>query len=125
MLFDTDIFIWVQRGNNKAARLIEEAEPRYLSIQSYMELLQGARSKAQHKKIKDFIGSFNFIILPLTENIGHRAAIYVEEYSLACSINAADALIAATAVENNLVLVTSNDKHFKPVKDLTLKTFRP
>jgi len=42
MIFDTDILIWVQRGNEKAARLIEKTEDRYLSIQSYMELLQGA-----------------------------------------------------------------------------------
>ena len=42
MIFDTDILIWVQRGSEKAAKLIEKAEDRYLSIQSYMELLKGA-----------------------------------------------------------------------------------
>ena len=39
MIYDTDILIWVQRGNAKAAKLIEEDEDKYLSIQSYMELL--------------------------------------------------------------------------------------
>ncbi|GAB6044027.1 PIN domain-containing protein [Endothiovibrio diazotrophicus] len=125
MLFDTDILIWVQRGNDKAARLIERADARYLSIQSYMELLQGARNKAQHKLIKAFIADFAFTILPLGENIGHRALIYVEEYALSSGMRAGDALIAATAVEHNLTLVSSNAKHFRVVKELGLKVFRP
>lgn len=73
VIFDTDIFIWVQRGNQKAARLMERTEEKYLSIQTYMELLQGTKNKSQHKYIKDFLSSFAFKVLPLTENIGHRA----------------------------------------------------
>lgn len=125
MIFDTDIFIWVQRGNAKAAKLMEGAEARCLSIQSYMELMQGAKNRQQHKYVKDFIASFGFVVLPLSENIGHRALIYVEEYSLAAGMRAGDALIAATAVEHNLQLVTSNVKHFKTIKELQLKPFTP
>ena len=125
MLYDTDILIWVQRGNEKAARLIDRDESRYLSIQSYMELLQGAKDKAQHRYIKRFIADLNFAILPLTENVGHRALIYVEEYALSDNMRAGDAIIAATAVENSLILSSSNAKHFKCVKELELKVFRP
>lgn len=125
MIFDTDILIWVQRGNEKAANLIEKDEDRYLSIHSYMELLQGAKNKTQHKYIKDFISEFEFSILPLTENIGHRALIYVEEYALSSNMRAGDVIIAATAVENNKLLVSSNTKHFKVVKELQLKNFKP
>ncbi|MDA8142138.1 MAG: type II toxin-antitoxin system VapC family toxin [Desulfobacteraceae bacterium] len=125
MIFDTDIFIWAQRGNAKAAMIMEKEESRFLSVQTYMELLQGARSKNQHKQIKDFLTSFGFDVLPLTENIGHRASIYVEEYTLSSGIRSADAIIAATAVENNLILVSSNVKHFKAIKDLQLKPFKP
>ncbi len=125
MIFDTDILIWVQCGNEKAAKLIEKDEDRYLSIHSYMELLQGAKNKTQHKYVKDFISEFGFSILPLTENIGHRALIYVEEYALSSNMRAGDAIIAATAVENNKLLVSSNIKHFKVVKELQLKNFKP
>ncbi len=43
MIYDTDILIWVQRGNEKAAQLIEIDADKYLPIQTYMELLQGAK----------------------------------------------------------------------------------
>ena len=125
MLFDTDIFIWVQRGSRKAARLIERTEERLLSVYSYMELLQGAKNKEQHAHINDFLSSFEFMALPLSENIGHRALIYIEEYALSQGLRAGDALIAATAAENNLELVTGNAKHFKPIKELKIKVFNP
>lgn len=125
MLFDTDMFIWVQRGNIRAARFMQRTESRFLSVQTYMELLQSAKNKTQHRYTKDFIRAFGFVLLPLTENIGHRASIYIEEYTLASGIRAGDAIIAATAVENDLTLVTGNAKHFKAIKDLALKVFKP
>lgn len=124
-MFDIDILIWVQRGNEKAAKLIDSDEDKYISIQSYMELLQGAKNKIHHKYIKDFFTDFKFKVLPLTENIGHRALIYVAEYSLSSNMRAGDAIIAATAIENNIILVSSNVKHFKVVKELQLKVFKP
>ena len=73
MIFDTDIFIWAQRGNVKAAKCLERPSTRMLSVQAYMELLQGAGNREQHAYIKDFLAEFNFEVLSLTENIGHHA----------------------------------------------------
>ena len=125
MIFDTDIFIWVQRGNPKAAVLIDATRERYLSVQTYMELLQCATDKQQQRLVKRFIADFNFLVLPLTENIGHRALVYVEEYGLSSGMRAGDAIIAATATENGMPLTTGNAKHFKVVKELELKVFKP
>ena len=125
MMYDTDILVWFVRGNEKAARAFEKDSEKCLSIQSYMELLQGAKDKTEQKHLKDFIFSFDFAVLPLTENIAHRALVYVEEYAISSGMNSADALIAATAVENNCSLLTGNTKHFRAVKELQLKTFRP
>lgn len=125
MLFDTDVLIWVTRGNLKAARLVDATEERHISVITYMELLQGTRNKKEGKTIKSFLADFSFAMLPLSENIGHRAMIYVEEFSLKASMYMADALIAATAVENNLTLSTANARHFKAVSELDMKIFRP
>jgi predicted nucleic acid-binding protein len=125
MIFDTDIFIWIQRGNLRAAHMVEKDPERYLSVQTYMELLQCAANRQQHDYTKGFLKDFGFQILPLNENIGHRAAVYIEGYALSHGLRAGDAIIAATAAENNLELCTSNARHFKPVRDLKLRIFRP
>lgn len=125
MLFDTDILIWIQKGNVKAARLVDAEEERLISVQTYMELLQCAQNKQQHTITRNFLTDFDFKVLPLSENIGHRASIYLEEYSLSCGLRAGDAIIAATATENNLILSSSNTKHFKSIRDLKLKVFKP
>ena len=125
MLFDTDILIWVQRGNRKAARLIDRTQDRYVSVYSRLELLQNANNKEQHQVIKNFLETFDFATLSLSENIGYRALIYIEEYSLSHGLRAGDAIIAATAAENNLTLVSGNAKHFRPIKELKLQVFKP
>ena len=48
-----------------------------------MKLLQYARDQRQHRMIKRLIPNTRFAVLPLTENIGHRALVHVEEYGLA------------------------------------------
>ena len=125
MIFDTDIFMWIQRGHAKAARLVERSQERLLSVQTYMELLQCADNKQQIEHAKRFLQDFGFRTLPLSENIGHRATVYVEQYSLSHGLRAGDAIVAATAAEGNLALCSSNAKHFRPIKDLKLTVFRP
>lgn len=125
MLFDTDILIWVQRGNQKAARAIDQSQDRYVSILTYMELLQAAQNRKQHEYITSFLSDLGFQTLPLTENIGHRAAVYVAEYALSHGLRAGDAIIAATATENNLPLCSGNARHYRAIQELKLKVFRP
>ncbi len=125
MVFDTDIFIWVQRGNAKAARLIDRTSERCLSAMTYMELLQCAENKLQIKYTKAFLQDFGFKTLPFTQNIGHRAMIYIEQYGLSNGLRAGDAIIAATAAETNQVLCSGNARHFKPIVDVSFQAFRP
>jgi predicted nucleic acid-binding protein len=125
MLIDTDVLIWVLRGSAKAARLVDETADRRISVVTFMELLQGARDKRESRLIKGFLADLGFLTLPLTENIGHRAAIYIEEYGLASGLRTADALIAATAAEHGFTLCTGDRTHYRTIRDLALAPFRP
>ncbi len=125
MLFDTDVLIYAQRGSRRAALAIDNAARRLVSVQSLMELVQGARDKDDLRIIKRFLAELGFTVLPLTENIGHRSLVYVEEYGLSAGLRAGDAIIAASAVENALPLMSANSKHFRPIKELELVIFRP
>jgi predicted nucleic acid-binding protein len=125
MLFDTDVVIWAMRGSEKAADAIDQALQPAISIISYMELLRGARDKREIKNIRSFLKDVDFKMLPVTENIGHRASIYMEEYCLKVDMCVADALLAATAAEHQLPMLTGNKKHYTPVADIELKVFRP
>lgn len=125
MLVDTDVLIWALRGNTRATTAIDQADRLELSVVSYMELLQGARDKADLRLTKAFLTDLGFAILPLSENIGHRAAIYLEEYALKSNLGVPDALIAATAAESEVVLCTGNAKDYRVIAELELKIFRP
>jgi predicted nucleic acid-binding protein len=125
MLFDTDVIIWALRGNGRAGRTIERAESLEISVVSAMELLKGARDRREARLVKSFLADLGFQSLPLTERIGHRAAIYVEEYGLKSNLGLADALIAATAVEHDLTLCTGNARDYRAISELRLKVFQP
>lgn len=125
MLFDTDVIIWALRGNRGAASAIDKADGLALSVVSYMELIQGARDKKDLRMMRAYLVDLGFHILPVSENIGHRASIYMEEYAMKSSLGVADALIAATAAENELPLCSGNAKHYKVISELDLEVFRP
>ncbi len=124
MIFDTDVLVWAERGNENALDVISEAAEPAISIFTYMELLQGARNKKEVEGIRSFLEDGHFQVHPLTDNIGHRALVYIEAHAGPDGLRASDAVIAATAVEFNSVLVSGNYKHYKVIQQLNLQPFR-
>jgi hypothetical protein len=109
----------------EAARIINAAPDRALSIVSLMEILQGARSKLETRQIRQSLLELEFDILPLSESIGAQAATLIQQYALAHHLQVADALIAATAVEAGRQLCTGNSKHFRPLRGVSVVSFNP
>ena len=60
VIFDTDVLIWIQRGSEKAARVVDRSTDRHISIITYMELLQAATNKKQHDYYRIFSKSLDF-----------------------------------------------------------------
>ncbi len=125
MLFDTDVLIWAMRGSANAAKEIDDDENRFISVVNYMELMQGAHNKREQNLIKQFLSKLDFVVLPITEAVSHRATIFIEEYSLKSGMQLADALVFATACENSLTLCSANQKHFRDIVSLNAKAFEP
>ena len=125
MLFDTDVLIWAMRGSANAAKEIDDDENRFISVVNYMELMQGAHNKREQNLIKQFLSKLDFVVLPITEAVSHRATIFIEEYSLKSGMQLADALVFATACENSLTLCSANKKHFRDIVSLNAKAFEP
>ena len=123
VIFDTDVLIWTLRGNEKAARVVEQDGNRALSVVSAMELLQGARDKKEMAVLRRFL--LDFETIPLSAEIGQRACLYMEQYALKVDIAPMDALIAATAAERQEPLCTANLKHYRQISNLALRPFRP
>ena len=124
MILDSDVLIWFFRGNENAKKIVRMNIPFSISAVSYMELLQGALNKQELLGIKKFLEKAETKIIPMNEEITHRAMEYVESYALSDSMELADALIAATAIENDETLCTANGKHYKCLPNLKMDLFK-
>jgi predicted nucleic acid-binding protein len=125
MIFDSDVLIWLSRGDPDAIAWVESTPDRALSVVTLMEILQGVRSRTEMQQTQASLRNLGFRVLPLSQPIGHLAAGLIEEHTLAHGLHMPDALIAATAIEAGEVLATANLRHFRPIQRLALKPFHP
>ena len=125
VLVDTDVLIWLLRGQASARRFLQKLDSVELSTVTYMELVQGMRNKEEFRLLRQTIHEQAWEILPLNENISHRATVYIENYALSHGLQLTDALIAASAIESGSTLATANAKHYRVIPDISLRTYRP
>ena len=125
MLVDTDVLIWHLRGYQQAAQRLDRLSGLTLSAISFLELIQGMRNKTELAAIQKMLALRKADVLPLTPAITQRAVSLMEILALSHGLQIADALIAATAIEHNLTLLTGNIKHFRSVEGLQIEHFKP
>ncbi|MDQ6999469.1 MAG: type II toxin-antitoxin system VapC family toxin [Mariprofundus sp.] len=125
ILIDTDVIIWHMRGNEHARAAIYQIENPTISIITQMELVQGLRNKQEQVLLHRFLEQLGFEVLPVSDVISHRALFLMEEWRLSHQMLVADALIAATAIEHGLPLLSGNEKHYRFLKMLQLNGFKP
>ena len=121
VLIDSDVLIWLMRGNTAATAVINTLGAKtdwYISAVSYMELAQGCRNRNELRSVQKAFKSGANDVLPITQNISEMACSLVEKYSLSHSVHLADALIAATAMRHRATLVTRNVREFSRVPGL-------
>ena len=125
MIIDTDVLIWYMKGNKKALEVIENTDNFFISVITYMELVQGMRNKRELNELRKSLRIWNARILYLTEDISSKAMFYIERHYLSHTLQIADALIGAAAVVYAMPLLTGNDKHYKIIKEINIQPFRP
>ncbi len=125
MLIDTDVLIWMTRGHAGAAARLQTITPWCISAVTYMELAQGCRNKQELERIKKGLAMRHTDILPISGAISDRAVQLVETYALSHGMHLGDALIAATAMQHGLTVLTANVKHFGAIDGVRVEAFLP
>jgi predicted nucleic acid-binding protein len=119
-LVDSNVLIDVSRGKTAAIKYVDGLpEPWVLSQVTAMELIVGARDKWDLVTIDNFLSLYP--VVPLSERIGARAYQLLKSYAKSHGLHVFDSLIAATAMENALTLITLNRKHYEMIEGLWLK----
>jgi predicted nucleic acid-binding protein len=120
-LIDTDILIDAARGRADAAAFLttqRSAGGLPISIISAMELVVGCRNAAELGQLQQFLQQV--AIIPISPAISQAAYHLVESFFLSHGLLIPDALIAATALEEGLLLYTKNTRHFQMISALSV-----
>lgn len=125
MLIDTDVLIWMTRGHTGAATKLQTITPWRISAVTYMELAQGCRNKEELARMKKGLTLCHTEIVPVSTTISDLAMQLIDAYALSQHVQLGDALIAATALEHNLTVLTANTKHFCAIEGLNVEVFVP
>lgn len=119
-LVDTDVMIELLKGNEDVRNSLSQIglDSISLSVITVMELFYGALHKRELVKIKKSLSVFH--ILFVDSETSRQAATLIETYAKSHNLKIPDALIAATAVNNDCRLFTFNQRDFRFIPNLTM-----
>ncbi|KKK98266.1 hypothetical protein LCGC14_2644450, partial [marine sediment metagenome] len=69
MIIDTDVLIWYMKGSEKAYREIKNTDNFFISVITYMELIQGMRNREELDSLRKALRLWNAKILYISEDI--------------------------------------------------------
>jgi len=112
LLVDTDVFVDHLRG---AVEMRPGSHRLHYSVVTRAELFAGSSASVA---VSTLLAPFRELVVD--RDVAERAGRIRRE----TQIHLGDALIAATALEHDLSLVTRNRRHFAPVRGLRIRTLR-
>lgn len=113
---DANIFSKIFKESDRKLRDYVESLGFVVDSTVYIECIQGSKSNLEKQKVKNYLN--NFPLLPITPQISEFAIELIDTYSNTHGLLLADSLIAATALGNDLTLVTYNVDDFKFIDGL-------
>ena len=128
-LIDTDTLSLFFRKTPSVVERFEEYLDMFdtvsFSIITYYEILSGLRHRDASRQIKSFIefAALNTII-PLTErSVEISSGLYADLRKIGKPLDDVDLLIAGIALESDMLLVTSNERHFSRISGLSVENW--
>jgi predicted nucleic acid-binding protein len=125
ILIDTSVLIDFLRRSDKENTLFHKISDQelFISIVSHTEVFTG-KSVWESEKTRQIVEHtlLGLTIIPLTLDISRKAG-FVRAYNQ--NISLIDALIGATAQENNLEVATLNIRHFENIEGIKLLPHLP
>ena len=126
-LVDSNVVIDHLLDVPSASAILESLTPKGLAISiiTYMEAFQGTERSPDVEQAREKFQAFTdgVLILPLSFAVAERCARLRETLRTQkkrVNSRALDLIIAATALEYDLTLITKNTEDFKDIPDLTL-----
>lgn len=128
-LIDTDTIIFALRGDHVVLEKFEENKniPISISLITYAELVFGAKRSQNKQKNMIKVNHIRdiYTIEELNEGVMEVFAdIKAKMFDKGIRIEDMDLLIAATAIYNELTLVTNNIKHFEHIPNLKIENWK-
>lgn len=114
VVIDTDIIIWILRGNKDIEELfkkvvIETGGYIFITPIQIAEIYAGIRQK-ERLDAENFIESLS--VIDINKNIGRLAGDFINRYGRTHNVTMADAMIAASTKINVFKLWTLNKRHY-------------
>ena len=121
ILVDTDILIDIANDDEIAKNCLNhliQTSTLAVSVVTVMELMIGCRNKGELQALNQFLTEFQTV--KITTGISDRATELLQTYVLSHGLRIADALIAATAIEYQISLLSKNQRDFRFIANLNL-----
>lgn len=110
-LLDTDLLIDFLRKHASAAALFEKLpDDCAISVLSIAELHADVREGAEHETLSHLLATF--LHIGLCADIAAQGGLLRRDWGQSHGVGLNDALIAATALHSNRVLLSLNAKHY-------------
>ena len=115
LLIDTNILIDFLRARKESVDFFNQRERQLLvSAITVAELYSGVRGEDELRQIKNLLDILH--IVPVSASIAKRGGLLKKKFAKSHGLGIADAVIAATALEEDAGLITLNLKHFPMIK---------
>jgi predicted nucleic acid-binding protein len=123
ILADSTILVDLSRGNEEAILFCDyerkNGRKMAISVMLSMELIIGCHDRRDLNRTLKFLA--DFVLIDISIPISKRAFQLMLHFNMSHGLVIPDAFIAATALEENLRLATSNVRHFDMIPRINLK----